>query len=159
MSCGLLSIQEWIYILSLAFQIAGAVLLIIKYCYNTKNRIIEEYFPGTNIAERDKNGNIKLEKKEVQKCAKIIYDNRAAFFFIAVGYILSIFGNIESQSKIYVLVFVVVFTVIIIALEKGVINFIAKISYKNDIIIPYEDVEDRVDTIMTNEEIDKLFDS
>ena len=34
---------------------------------------------------------------------------------------------------------------------------VSKVIYKNDILTPYSNLEDRVETIITNEEIDKMF--
>lgn len=77
-----MSLKEFAYILSLSLQIAGAVLLIIKYLGRTRERIIEEYFPGRSIVKRDDNNVTRLEKSKVQKCARKVYDNRMAFVFI-----------------------------------------------------------------------------
>lgn len=157
MNCELLETESIAYILSLAFQVAGAVLLIIKYCGNTKQRIIDEYFPGSNIAERDENDNAKLEKEKVQKCAQTIYDNRAAFVFIAIGYILSVFGDAQDKCKLCMLAYVIVFTMAIIVLEKRISIKISKVIYRNDIEIPYNDIKNRADTEATESEIDEMF--
>ena len=155
--CELLKPEVVSYVLSLAFQVAGAVLLIIKYFGKTKERIINEYFPGSNIAKRDSRGNTVLKKEKVQSCVQTIYDNRMAFVFIAVGYILSIFGAINEECKICVLLGVFFFTTIIIIIEKGLSIIISKILYKEDMEITFSEIADRADTIVTNEEIDKLF--
>ena len=57
----------FIYVLSLAFQIAGAVLLILKYWGNTRQRIINEYFPGTGIASNDGDDNAVLDVFRVRE--------------------------------------------------------------------------------------------
>ena len=44
-----------IYIIAISLQLAGAVILIINYCRNTHNQIIDRYFPGSNLVERDNN--------------------------------------------------------------------------------------------------------
>lgn len=155
--CELLKAEVITYVLSLAFQVAGAVLLIIKYLGKTRERIIEEYFPGSNVAKRDENNMATLDKERVQICAQKIYDNRMAFLFIAIGYILSVFGSINGECKIYILLFVIVSTAVIIGVEKGMSIIVSKVIYKNDILTPYSNLEDRVETIITNEEIDKMF--
>ena len=157
MNCELLKIQVIVYILSLAFQIAGAILLIIKYWGNTKQRIIDEYFPGSNLAKRDENNNTKLEKEKVQKCAQGIYDNRAAFLFIAIGYVFSIFGESQGKCRFCILLYVFVFTTLIISTEKCISIMISKLIYKYDIIIPYSEIENIADTDVTQKEIDELF--
>lgn len=152
-----LKLEVLFYIFSLAFQVAGAVLLIIKYWGKTKERIIDEYFPGSNIAERDKDNNVILKKEIVQSCAQKVYDNRMAFLFIAIGYVLSIFGTLNEGYRLYVLALVVVSTVIIILLEKGISIFVSKRIYNEDIILPYSKVEHIADTIITASEIEELF--
>lgn len=150
-------VEVLVYSLSLSFQVAGAVLLIIKYWGKTKDRIVDEYFPGSNIIERDEEDNIKLEKEKVQVCARNIYDNRMAFVFIAIGYILSIFGSMNSISKIYILILVILFTVIIIVIEKKISMEISKRYYIEDIIMSYDEVAYIADTVPTDEEIKALF--
>ena len=145
------------YILSLAFQVAGAVLLIIKYWGKTRERIIEDYFPGSNVAERDENNNITLEKHKVQACAQNIYDNRMAFVFIAIGYILSVFGAIDDICRVCILAYVIVTTIVIIIVEKLMSIMISKIIYTNDIILPYKQVEDKVETTATSDDMLELF--
>lgn len=153
----ILDFEVAIYIMSLALQVAGAVLLIIKYFGKTKDRIIDEYFPGSNIVERDKNNNVTLRKEKVQECVRQIYDNRMAFVFIAVGYVLSIFGSTNSACKICLFAYLVVFTVAIIWLEKSISRIIANKYYDEDIVIPFEDIESVADTFITEEEIKSLF--
>ena len=65
--CELLKAEVITYVLSLAFQVAGAVLLIIKYLGRTRERIIEEYFPGSNVAKRDGNNTKKGYKYVLKK--------------------------------------------------------------------------------------------
>ena len=154
--CELLKIEVIAYVLSLSFQVAGAVLLIIKYFGKTKERIIEEYFPGSNIAERDENDNSTLEKEKVRFCVRNIYDNRMAFLFIAVGYILSIFGEVNGECKLCILMFVIACTVAIILLEKAFSIIVSNLIYKNDITVPYDNLKDRADTVITENEIREI---
>lgn len=72
----------FIYVLSLAFQIAGVVLLILKYWGNTRQRIINEYFPGTGIASNDGDDNTVLDVFRVRECVIEIYSSRVAFIYI-----------------------------------------------------------------------------
>lgn len=134
-NCELLKLSTMCYILSLAFQVAGAVLLIIKYFGRTKERIMDGYFPSSSYVkmDRENSNNILLEKDKVQKCAREVYDNRMAFIFIAFGYILSIFGELQGESKICILAFMFVSTSVIILIEKLLSILISKILYKEGI--------------------------
>ena len=153
----ILDYEVAMYILSLALQVAGAVLLIIKYFGKTKDRIIDEYFPGSNIIERDKANKATLCKEKVQECVKRIYDNRMAFVFIAIGYVLSLFGATNNACKICLFLYLVIFTVVIILIEKSISNIIARKCYDKDIVISFEDIENVADTYTTEEEIKALF--
>ena len=157
--CELLKVRVIAYVFSLAFQVAGAVLLIIKYFGRTKERIFEEYFPGSNIAERDENDITTLNKEKVQMCVRNIYDNRMAFLFIAIGYILSIFGEIDGECKICILLFVITSTSIIVSIEKILSTMVSKIIYKEDIVVPYKKLENIAETAMTGTEIKEMFNS
>ena len=53
--CHLLSWEVIFYIFSISFQVAGAVLLIIKYCGNTMNMMLQEYFPEGGVILVEKN--------------------------------------------------------------------------------------------------------
>lgn len=153
----MLTLEVVVYILSLAFQVSGAVLLIIKYWGRTRERIVDEYFPGSNFIDRDENNNVRMKKEKVQKCAQTIYGNRMAFVFISVGYILSIFGATNEARKSCILSLVIISTIIIILLEKGISVAISKKFYKKDIEMPYSNIKDIADTVATNSEIDALF--
>ena len=101
--CELLKPEIIAYIFSLAFQVSGAILLIVQYWGRTEARIITEYFPGNNFVFLDKTQIITMKKEKVQKCVRIVYHNRMSFLYIAFGYILSIWGNPLSACKICIL--------------------------------------------------------
>ena len=44
----------YIYTMSISLQIAGALILLLWSLGNTKKKVIKSYFPGSNIAERDR---------------------------------------------------------------------------------------------------------
>ena len=153
-----MNIKLLLYILSLAFQVAGAVLLIIKYCGKTKQRIISEYFPGSNVIERDDNDMVHLEKKKVQECVKRIYDNRISFAYIAIGYVLSVFGESSNSSKVEISFYMIFFTITLILVERIISSTFARLLYRTDIEMKYSEIEDIADTFVTEKEIDEMFD-
>ena len=155
--CKILNPGVITYVLSLAFQIAGAVLLIIKYWGRTRERIIDEYFPGSNIIGRDDENNAHLEKRKVQKCARIIYHNRMAFLFIAIGYGLSVFGETSGVCRWCLALYVALCTIILILFERAISIVISKVFYREDIVLPYSEIEDIADTVITSSEIDAMF--
>lgn len=151
-----MNIKILLYILSLAFQVAGAVLLIIKYCGKTKQRIIREYFPGSNIIERDDDDMVHLEKEKVQECVKRIYDNRISFAYIAIGYVLSIFGESTNRSKAEIMFYMIFSTIALILVEKIISSIFARLLYRADLEMNYSEIEDIADTVMTRKEIDEI---
>ena len=155
-NCELFRLDTLFFVFSIAFQVAGAVILIIKYFGKTEERIKQEYYPGSNIAPRDENEYTKLEGKKCMECAQRIYDNRASFSFIALGYILSIFGDASGQCRVCVLMMTITCTIVIILLEKGISNLISYVFYRNGIECPYSEVSEWADTEATKEEIEEL---
>ncbi|MBD5517698.1 MAG: hypothetical protein HDR07_04155 [Lachnospiraceae bacterium] len=153
-----MDIKLLLYILSLAFQVAGAVLLIIKYCGKTKQRIINEYFPGSNIIERDDDDTVHLEKEKVQECVKRIYDNRISFAYIAIGYVSSVFGESSNSSKIEIMFYMIFSTIALILVEKIISSIFAKLLYHSDMEMKYSEIEDIADTVATNKEINEIID-
>lgn len=128
------------YILALALQVAGAVILIIKYLGKTKDRIKSEYFPGAGIANNDGNDNAIINLIDVRKCVKRIYANRAAFIYIALGYATSIFGDKSDCNNWCLLVYVATETIILIFLKMVIAHILTHIFYKEDMLVPYKEL-------------------
>lgn len=114
-------LRLFMFVLALAFQIAGAVLLILKYWGNTKQRIINEYYPGAGIANNDGEDNAILDVSRVRECVIEIYSSRAAFIYIAVGYALSVFGEKGTAASTTVLF--MVFLVSGMLIGKDLLNW------------------------------------
>lgn len=150
--CELLQWEVQAYVWSLALQVAGAVLLIIKYFSNTNDRLLDEYYHGGGVIIKDpKSEEVILYKDRLQQCAKNIYDNRMSFIYIAAGYILSIFGDKNNACNICILATLASFVIALILLEKMLAICIAKIVYKKDKPIKYSEMGDRINYIITAE--------
>lgn len=150
-------ISLFIYALALAFQIAGAVLLILKYWGNTKQRIINEYYPGAGIASNDGEDNAILDVSRVRECVIEIYSSRVAFIYIGVGYALSVFGEKGDVAGIVVLLMVFVASGLLIGIEGVLARVASKAFYKDDIKISYVDLPEYVDRTASFKDIDELF--
>lgn len=131
--------------------------MIINFCGRTRSRVLQFYFPGSNIAKRDGEGNVILEKEKVQDIVKNIYLNRIAFIFIALGYIGSIYGETAGQDREKILLSVIVGSAILNLFGYFVAIGLSKILYNKDWIIPYDEVEGKADTIITDKEVDGIF--
>ncbi len=151
-------IKVWMYVLSLAFQIAGAVLLIIRYLGKTKQRVIEDYYPGTGVASTDDNENAILDVSRVRDCVKNIYANRTAFFYIAIGYALSIFSDKGCACDIILLIAILGMTIVLIIGEMTIGNLLSKHLYKEDILIPYNKISQQIPRFATEKDIKAMFD-
>ncbi len=145
-----------LFILALSFQISGAILLIIKYWGKTRQRIINEYYPGTGIASNDGENNAVLDANRVRECATGIYANRMAFVFIAIGYALSIFGEKGNAGNIVVLFSTAVTTTILVIIEGKASKLIAKKLYQEDIVIPYDELPDYIDRTLSKKDVDDI---
>lgn len=138
-----------IYIIAISLQLAGAVILIINYCRNTHNQIIDRYFPGSNLVERDNKDNIVLEKERVQEVVREIFMNRCAFFYIGAGYIVGIYGEAGKTNKCIISILVIIGSFLLIVLGEIILNGIVKKRYKEDMEIPYNSVASKADALPT----------
>lgn len=140
----------------LAFQLSGALILLLNSVNGRKETIIKNCFPGSNVVERDKNNNCKIEKEKLQKSAHNTYLNMIAFVDLVVGYILAVFSPTSKTEICLVLLEVILFTCILLGAEYFLSLICAKTKYANDMVIPFENL-DGVDTVITLEEIDAKF--
>lgn len=139
----------------LVFQLSGALILLLNSVKCSKERIIKNCFPGSNVIERDENNNCKIEKEKLQKSAQNTYLNMIAFVDLVVGYVLAVFSPTSTTEICLVLLKVIVLTCILLFAEYKLTLFCAKIIYANDMVIPFKNL-DGVDTVATNEEIDAI---
>ncbi len=148
--------ELFIYVLSLAFQIAGAVLLILKYWGNTQQRIINEYYPGSGIASNDGEDNAILDVSRVRECVVEIYSSRVAFIYIAIGYALSVFGEKGTVASTTLLLMVFVTSVVLIGIEVIIARIVAQTFYKEDIKISYNDLPEYIDRTASPKDIEEI---
>ena len=140
----------------LAFQLSGALVLLLNCMKGGKEAVIRDCFPGTNVVERDENNNCKIEKEKLQKSAHNIYLNIIAFADLVVGYILAAFSPTADSQTSVILMEVIVLTCALLVLEYYLSRFCARKIYAQDAVIPFENL-DGVDTFPTGQEIDDMF--
>ena len=144
------------FICMLAFQLSGALVLLLNCIKGGKKSVIRNCFPGTNIVERDENNKCIIPKEKLQESAHKIYLNILAFADLVIGYLFATFSPIANARIGVVLTEVIIATFILLLLEYYISCFCAKRIYAKDISIPFDDLED-VDTTSTNQEIEYLF--
>ena len=87
------------YTLSLSFQLSGAVLLLI-YAFSTKrNSIINSFFKNSFSSFDRESKTLHYNHDVFVQEFIITYSNKIAVFFLVIGYIGSIWGNPNGQSK------------------------------------------------------------
>ena len=144
------------FICMLAFQLSGALVLLLNCIKGGKKSVIRNCFTGTIIVERDENNMCIIPKEKLQESAHKIYLNILAFADLVIGYLFATFSPIANARIGVVLTEVIIATFILLLLEYYISCFCAKRIYAKDISIPFDELED-VDTTSTNQEIEDLF--
>lgn len=146
-----------LYESTIGFQVAGAVILLIKYFGSTYKSILQEYFSDGEPAIRDNDDNITLEKSKFQKSARTVYIYRMSFLWIVMGYFLNVFGQ-KNEDVLISLITILLWTSIALITGFGIPCLWAKIRYKSDIQINLKELEKYVPNVytpMTPKEIDE----
>lgn len=107
---------DWIYILSIAFQLAGAIVLLLN-CLTKRDveEKVEEERPKILVANSKRDGEDKAEEmiKNFYASKYIeMYKNAIAFIFLILGYGFSIWGTNEYKNKIYIAIWVSVLCIV-----------------------------------------------
>ena len=86
------------YIISISFQLSGAVLLLLKYSFVNIDKGIEENKRKESHAEGEAfvPGNTQPTSSEF---AENVWLNRIAFALIAIGYLTSVWGRIDNCQR------------------------------------------------------------
>ena len=150
-----------IYVLSIALQVAGALLLM-KNVLSTKRDNVIRRFSGHNVIEKDNNTNeISYNADVFIDTYRQAYLSKAAFLYIAMGYLLGVFGTTEGCSKLLLVIGIVLLTAFFMVIAYKVVEMILKRSKDVNTAITNEDLERlKIKPTMTNisnADIDALF--
>lgn len=119
-----------IAVLSYAFQIAGALLLLLWCIGKCDANVVKDCFrnhPAPLWLEMDEKGAYTtVSKEDLQESAKNVYLNIASFADLAIGYALAIFVTNLTIPRWLVLIFVAVLVVILLIAERFGIDALAK---------------------------------
>ena len=138
--------EQWIYLMSLALQVSGALILIFYYWGNTERRVLNIIFPANSSVHREDDDIVIISKEKLRKAHGEVMLNRIAFAFIAAGYLISLFGKNEGVKPLVGLVIVIAFNVALIAVGVMVSNLIAKAWNRNDRVFQYDDLCEKVES-------------
>lgn len=129
---------NWYYIMAVSLQVAGALLLTLKFWGNTEKKVFSMYYQNTNndpVIE----SKITLKKDELQKCAVKIYMNRVTFIYIVLGYIVGVFGEITLNCRGCIAFSIIATTAVLLLLGYLLVHIIAKLVYRQDIDVDYKE--------------------
>ena len=155
--------EVYIYILSISFQLAGALLLVV-FAISTKRQATIKRFAGKGIIARDGNSKeLSYNENEFKETFRIGYVNKCAFMYIAIGYFGGVFGNIDGKNKIVIGLLVLLCTAFLMGIAYVIIEQILKKSKKVNQKITNEELEKAgikpdMESI-SNAELEKLLDS
>lgn len=160
MSISNISVFNIIYILSISLQIAGALLLLF-YSTSTKRGSIIRRFVGKGLLTRK--GDILDYNQDAYRNEYILaYLNKLSFGYIAIGYLINVFGNTENVCKGLVVTSILFSSALIMFLSVKGTSFLINCLKAND-KITNKDLNDfgikpDVD-FMTAEDIDQLWEN
>ena len=110
-------IEVLIYIFSIAMQLAGAVILILKYWTGSSKKQLEEIQTKRTYVE----GEILylgISEPNDQEFIEELWINRLAFIFLAIGYLSGVWGDISNSNKWLTLLMIVLLTIVIVFAGK-----------------------------------------
>ena len=126
---------------SIAFQLAGAIILLLWSFGKVSKNAIEMCFPSIAAVDTDSEGNGILKKEILQKNVEKIFLNVWAFTCIVFGYIMSIFTSNDMKYLIEKATIVVLTTVILIVVGHISARYMSKGWFKNDVKLSPEEME------------------
>lgn len=138
MSCVL---ENFFYIISVSFQIAGALLLVL-FSISTKRDSVICRFVGNGIITKDGDSKIldyneNAYKEEYRRA----FLNKYSFGCILLGYMLSIWGEIEDGSRLEASIYIALLSLIMILMSIGVSSLWVNFSKKCNRRIESDDLK------------------
>lgn len=130
-----------LYIISIAFQLSGALLLMI-FSLSTKRERVVKKFINKNIIIQNYDETLHYDKSELKETFKIAYLNKCSFLFIALGYLIGVMGEMDNCNILDVMIKIVILTGVLMIFAYFIVYQIIKHAKK-------------VNTILTKEEMTK----
>lgn len=108
----MMNVAQWIHVLSLALQLAGALVLLFgNLTKRDVAELVEKERPKVIAAKSKEEG----EKKATEMLKGLwrskyvgMYRNAAAFIYLAIGYLLSIWSVNDYKNKMYVVIWTMI---------------------------------------------------
>lgn len=117
-------LKSWvIQSISVSFQLAGALVLLLYNVSTKRDDIIRSMYNAMAYTERNGNtqeiNDLSIQFREKYRNA---YLNKAAFFLLTVGYVLSLFGAIGKDEQCSAFFLVIVLTTLFVWLTKFLVE-------------------------------------
>lgn len=135
--------QTIIVVSSFAFQLSGAVILLLWSLRNIDQKIKSISIENNGIPIIDFNNTTVVSKVDLQKNAKKVYINIAAFLDLVIGYSAAVFAESSSLSSYVVFILVVLATFVIIIIEIFLSGHVAKLRYNTDQRVNIDDMDNK----------------
>ena len=148
------------FLLSISFQLSGALTLIIFCWGNTEKRVLRLVYPVNTIITRGDDNMVKVNKEKLREAHKEVLLNRIAFISLGLGYFLSVFSTTNGVNPYWGVLIVVVVSCLWTGKGVFIAHIIAVVCNKEDRKYSYEELTSIIDkdiaTNITNSEIDEI---
>lgn len=148
----------FLYVISIALQVSGALLLMIFSISTKREKIIKRFINKDIVTEQG--SSISYNKEEFKETFRNAYLNIFSFGYIALGYLISVFGETNNDKWLLIL-YITLFAIFFMSLAYFIIFLIMKKSSKVNKELTLAELEKinvpSTINFMTNEDIDKLF--
>ena len=157
----MVEVIKMIYAISIALQVAGALLLMVNTLSVKRDNVILR-FMGHNLITRDGNTKeITYDSKALITLYQQAYLSKIAFVYIIIGYTLGVFGDMDACSRILLVVLIVSFSMLLILVSHKIVQMIIKHSKNINTPITNADLErlgikPNIETA-SDDEIDAMF--
>lgn len=122
-----------IYIISIGCQISGAIILLLD-SFSARRESVLKRFVGRGLVFRDNNTNeLKYDEKAFGQEFRVAILNKFAFGFLAIEYLVGIWGNIGCFNKWVVMMSIIAITVFLVVVCYGISCLFAKNRCKKEI--------------------------
>lgn len=115
------------YILAISFQIAGAIQLAVYSMSAKRENVVKRFVQKTSLINKDGDTNeLDYDDNAFFDEFKLAWFNKISFSYIAIGYIIGIWGDLEDYNKFCSLLWIISIVIFIMIISHCFINKINK---------------------------------
>ena len=146
-----------VQIVSIAFQLAGATILLLwSFKALKKESITDRCFVKGAYIERDENGNGRIDKKQLQDISKEALLNVFAFINLIIGYGVT-FWEGDNLGRWCAILYTFILLACILGIDYLLACFISNLRFSQDIVLTSEEIYKKgVLTNAISSEIDEI---